>query len=196
MQAHTGKQGRRRQEEPHYTCPEIKSDTITECKLGVVSPRLPEEIFRAVYSFLVNFCRIFPHFSADFSQFWSVSVSFSQSDDEASRHHPDLESDVAVRQARPHLSGLVGRLARQCHGSGKEAGNGRGPSIGLGSHRCQACIQPHRELSSVWGGARPHDGQAWPAWQYHHFNKEGKSAINLSNLRNFSQIWPRAIYLC
>ena len=27
-------------------------------------------------------------------------------------------------------------------------------------------------------------------------NKEGKSAINLSNLGNFCQIWPRAIYLC
>ena len=26
--------------------------------------------------------------------------------------------------------------------------------------------------------------------------KEGKSAINLSNLGNFCQIWPRAIYLC
>ena len=28
------------------------------------------------------------------------------------------------------------------------------------------------------------------------FFKEGKSAINLSNLGNFCQIWPRAIYLC
>ena len=27
-------------------------------------------------------------------------------------------------------------------------------------------------------------------------SKEGKSAINLSNLGNFCQIWPRAIYLC
>ena len=27
-------------------------------------------------------------------------------------------------------------------------------------------------------------------------NKEGKSAINLSNLRKFCQIWPRAIYYC
>ena len=27
-------------------------------------------------------------------------------------------------------------------------------------------------------------------------DKEGKSAINLSNLGNFCQIWPRAIYLC
>ena len=27
-------------------------------------------------------------------------------------------------------------------------------------------------------------------------NEEGKSAINLSNLGNFCQIWPRAIYLC
>ena len=26
--------------------------------------------------------------------------------------------------------------------------------------------------------------------------KEGKSATNLSNLGNFGQIWPRAIYLC
>ena len=26
--------------------------------------------------------------------------------------------------------------------------------------------------------------------------EEGKSAINLSNLGNFCQIWPRAIYLC
>ena len=25
---------------------------------------------------------------------------------------------------------------------------------------------------------------------------EGKSAINLSNLGNFCQIWPRVIYLC
>ena len=28
------------------------------------------------------------------------------------------------------------------------------------------------------------------------FYKEGKSAINLSNLGNFCQIWPRVIYLC
>ena len=27
-------------------------------------------------------------------------------------------------------------------------------------------------------------------------NKEGKSAINLSNLGNFCQIWPRVVYLC
>ena len=27
-------------------------------------------------------------------------------------------------------------------------------------------------------------------------DKEGKSAINLSNLGNFCQIWPRVIYLC
>ena len=27
-------------------------------------------------------------------------------------------------------------------------------------------------------------------------NKEGKSAINLSNLGIFCQIWPRAVYLC
>ena len=27
-------------------------------------------------------------------------------------------------------------------------------------------------------------------------NKEGESAINLINLGNFCQIWPRAIYLC
>ena len=27
-------------------------------------------------------------------------------------------------------------------------------------------------------------------------SKEGKSAINLSNLGKFCQIWPRAIYLC
>ena len=27
-------------------------------------------------------------------------------------------------------------------------------------------------------------------------NKEGKSAINLSNLPNFCQIWPWAIYSC
>ena len=26
--------------------------------------------------------------------------------------------------------------------------------------------------------------------------KEGKSAINLSNLRDFCQIWPQVIYLC
>ena len=28
------------------------------------------------------------------------------------------------------------------------------------------------------------------------YNKEGKSAINLSNLGNLCQFWPRAIYLC
>ena len=28
------------------------------------------------------------------------------------------------------------------------------------------------------------------------FDWEGKSAINLSNLGNFCQIWPQAIYLC
>ena len=27
-------------------------------------------------------------------------------------------------------------------------------------------------------------------------NKEGKSAINLSNFGNFCQTWPQVIYLC